>query len=438
MAARSAGARVRLKDMAGLPEHNGKFATALGYDAARGRQQVVIDEGSVMIAVRLECMEDCAGDTLTCTSCGAPRSVDAVFCPKCGVKVDGAVLKSIPPIDLTLYEEYEGLMKEAGWKGFDEWPGGPVTSADTLLVIDMQNDFLPKDVAEDGGNLAVAEGGSTILPIIQLIDLFSKAGALVVATRDYHPFDHCCFLSQGGCFPSHCVQGLKGSYFYPAIGAALQEAMAREPSGADSAPALLRQSSHFTPKAPTSKTEHPGVPQPTGRVCICFKGYTPKVDSFGAFKYEESYYAERHGYPWICTDDIYEIPYGCAGPWTGAMNLKCSGMLEDINAPPDVMAILRKDKQPLEEIIPKTGRLLVVGLALEFCVLDSAVNAAKLGYTNIFIAKDASRAVHIPKDVPDLGGKFGSGFTNDPAFFIKQCTELSIGVIHSSQVLKAT
>ncbi len=40
---------------------------------------------------------------------------------------------------------------------------------------------------------------------------------LVVATRDWHPLDHCSFEEQGGPWPVHCVQGTKGAELHPAL-----------------------------------------------------------------------------------------------------------------------------------------------------------------------------------------------------------------------------
>ncbi len=42
---------------------------------------------------------------------------------------------------------------------------------------------------------------------------------LVVATRDWHPPDHCSFEEQGGPWPAHCVQGTEGAELHPALDA---------------------------------------------------------------------------------------------------------------------------------------------------------------------------------------------------------------------------
>jgi nicotinamidase/pyrazinamidase len=40
---------------------------------------------------------------------------------------------------------------------------------------------------------------------------------LTVATRDWHPADHCSFRAQGGIWPPHCVAGTDGAAFHSAL-----------------------------------------------------------------------------------------------------------------------------------------------------------------------------------------------------------------------------
>jgi nicotinamidase/pyrazinamidase len=74
---------------------------------------------------------------------------------------------------------------------------------EALLIIDVQNDFLP------GGALAVPDGDEVIAPINALAA--DPSFAVVIATRDWHPPDHQSFAEQGGPWPAHCVQGTPGA-----------------------------------------------------------------------------------------------------------------------------------------------------------------------------------------------------------------------------------
>jgi nicotinamidase/pyrazinamidase len=92
-----------------------------------------------------------------------------------------------------------------------------------LLLIDIQNDFLP------GGALAVPDGDQVIPVANRLMPDYD----LVVATQDWHPADHLSFASQHPgkkpgdriqldgleqiLWPDHCVQGTKGAEFAAAL-----------------------------------------------------------------------------------------------------------------------------------------------------------------------------------------------------------------------------
>ncbi len=75
--------------------------------------------------------------------------------------------------------------------------------AEALLIVDVQNDFLPR------GALGVPDGDQVIEPINALAA--DPRFAVVVATRDWHPPDHSSFQSQGGPWPPHCVRDTDGA-----------------------------------------------------------------------------------------------------------------------------------------------------------------------------------------------------------------------------------
>jgi nicotinamidase/pyrazinamidase len=104
------------------------------------------------------------------------------------------------------------------WFGKASAAGGiKPTSTDALLVIDVQNCFVP------GGSLAV-KGGDDIVPLINKI---ARSFENVVLTQDWHTADHVSFASQHEgkkpfetiklkygtqvLWPDHCVQGTEGA-----------------------------------------------------------------------------------------------------------------------------------------------------------------------------------------------------------------------------------
>ena len=78
---------------------------------------------------------------------------------------------------------------------------------DALIVVDMQNDFLP------GGSLAVPHGDEVVPALNRYLSAFSARELPVYATRDWHPANHCSFKAQGGPWPPHCVAGTHGAQF---------------------------------------------------------------------------------------------------------------------------------------------------------------------------------------------------------------------------------
>lgn len=92
-----------------------------------------------------------------------------------------------------------------------------------LLLVDVQNDFLPM------GALPVPHGDEVIEPINKLMKLPFDA---IVATKDFHPQGHCSFASRWNktagdtvkiqgieqlLWPDHCIEGTIGAEFAPGL-----------------------------------------------------------------------------------------------------------------------------------------------------------------------------------------------------------------------------
>ncbi|MCX7760716.1 MAG: nicotinamidase [Hydrogenothermaceae bacterium] len=84
-----------------------------------------------------------------------------------------------------------------------------LTNKDALIVVDMQNDFMPYGV------LPVKDADKIIPTINWYVDIFSKAGQPVFFTRDWHPENHISFKGFGGIWPPHCIADTEGSKFHP-------------------------------------------------------------------------------------------------------------------------------------------------------------------------------------------------------------------------------
>jgi len=85
----------------------------------------------------------------------------------------------------------------------DRWQ--TLQPGDALIIVDVQNDFLP------GGALAVPHGDEVIAPLNGYLREYARLHLPVFATRDWHPPGHCSFHEQGGPWPPHCVAGTEGA-----------------------------------------------------------------------------------------------------------------------------------------------------------------------------------------------------------------------------------
>jgi nicotinamidase/pyrazinamidase len=183
---------------------------------------------------------------------------------------------------------------------------------ETLIVIDVQNDFCP------GGALAVA-GGDEIVPLVN--DMIGRF-AHVILTQDWHPEGHSSFASQHAgknpfetmampygeqtLWPDHCVQGSEGAAFHAGLEWTRAELVIR-------------------------------------------KGFRKGIDSYSAF-----------------FENDHKTPTGLAG------YLRERGI----------------------------SRVTLAGLATDFCVAYSALDAARSGF-EATVVMDACRAI-------DLGGSLAT------------------------------
>jgi len=104
-----------------------------------------------------------------------------------------------------------------------------INEKDALIIVDMQNDFIP------GGSLAVEEGDLIVEDINKIASKFKENNGTIILTQDWHPQNHLSFasnhqgknpgyeyMSKDGAigpvlWPDHCVQGTKGAEFHKKV-----------------------------------------------------------------------------------------------------------------------------------------------------------------------------------------------------------------------------
>jgi len=146
------------------------------------------------------------------------------------------------------------------------------TDRDALIVVDLQNDFMP------GGALAVPDGNA-VVPVANRV---ARAFANVVLTQDWHPRGHISFasshagkspfetvrLSYGDqvLWPDHCIQGTSGAALHSDLAIGHAQLVVRKGfhAGIDSYSAFA-EADHATPTGLAGYLRERGI----GRVYVC-------------------------------------------------------------------------------------------------------------------------------------------------------------------------
>ncbi len=231
----------------------------------------------------------------------------------------------------------------------------------SLMVIDMQNDFIRSPVATPPGRFNVNSGENIIKPFADFIEATKDKFEKIIFTRDTHTIDHCSFGTKEGPFPTHCVANEMGAAFEPRI-KAIGESLGEKAS-------------------------------------VVFKGCFSNTDSFGAYNYKNETYLKKRQLGKCCTD-------GLCGPNTGSFFLNDpknqwedfpfnferyniqSPTLTETECPQSIHENIKKDlnlvnKFNLSHIVPEgrgidnTHYIFVMGLAGDYCVKDTALNLKK-------------------------------------------------------------
>jgi nicotinamidase/pyrazinamidase len=217
-------------------------------------------------------------------------------------------------------------------------------AASALIEVDVQNDFCPAYTAKDGterppGALAVSQGDEVIKPLNQTAEKFARMGGKVIASQDWHPARHSSFAS------SHPGKQVNDIMLLPVPHAAL--ASCGQETDADTfVPAAVQQV--LWPDHCIQGSEgvrfHDDLDLNYVNL-ILRKGYRRDLDSYSVFFENDR-----------CT------PTGLDGFLKG-LSIK---------------------------------HLLIGGLATDYCVLYSVMDAIRLGYT-VVVLTDAVRGVNVPQ-----------------------------------------
>lgn len=170
----------------------------------------------------------------------------------------------------------------------------------TLLIIDVQNDFMP------GGSLAVPDADRIVPTINKIQHKFD----LVVASQDWHPQDHVSFASnhegkspfdeieiQGRpqiLWPDHCVQGTDGANFHPDLNTQKWEAIFRKGTDKEiDSYSAFYDNGHLKSTGLAGYLKEKGVSQLficglAAEICVYFSAYDAFKEGFACFFIEDA------------------------------------------------------------------------------------------------------------------------------------------------------
>lgn len=200
-----------------------------------------------------------------------------------------------------------------------------------LIIVDVQEDFLPPD-----GSLAVKDGREIIPKILELMDLSKFNWKLIIATKDWHPSDHTSFASYHNQEP----------YSTKVFSHPLKEI---DPSTNE----VMLKTQVLWPDHCVQHTKGSEIT----------KEIQDKLEELEK-KNEIPIKIVKKGY---IQDREY---YSCFQDTWGIHHTECGSILKE-NGITDVFT---------------------VGIAYDYCVLNSSIDSSKLGYTT-FVVKDYCRAV---------------------------------------------
>jgi len=288
-----------------------------------------------------------------------------------------------------------------------------------LFVIDMQKDFTTGSFSQpcwgSGGNLFSQN-------IATLIEEMSASGALIVASKDFHPDDHCSFggtcLNKKGSndvrymnyFPSHCTWQYKDGVAMPQ--SAPETPFCTQFDVANSPPFCLQDDYVGAEFDDTILKALSGVP--AAQVEVVYKGFDINYDSFSAFPHVQT-----------AGDDVtaeetertggYALPEDrardCHGRWEETECLPSVTEFESITQPSSGPATPVLRSVPDILLAKSIDKVVVVGLVYDFCVGETAMFGSD--GRSLWHATDPEITVLAELARPSFDGKPGSPFVCD-------------------------
>ena len=242
-------------------------------------------------------------------------------------------------------------------------PAAAKANSQSLLVIDMQNDFILSPVdPKRPGRFSVSDGLTMAPRLAEFIEKNASKFSKIIFSRDTHTHDHCSFNTTGGAFPPHCVANHDGAAMHDSMMPfanydnvdVIFKGCHQGTDSFSAVPYVKKNNSNTYPKDRQITCPGDGLENTGSR-------YLRKNDD----ETDEDFKTRRFGpKPFFLFDKCDSPPTDCSKATT------------------DNIANELSDMFIVEQLVPATQtdgvhNIYVVGLAGDWCVKDTAMNIMK-------------------------------------------------------------
>lgn len=243
-------------------------------------------------------------------------------------------------------------------------PAAAKANSQSLLVIDMQNDFILSPVdPKRPGRFSVSDGLTMAPRLAEFIENNSKNFSKIIFSRDTHTHDHCSFNTTGGAFPPHCVANHDGAAMHDSMIPfakydnvdVIFKGCHQGTDSFSAVPYVKKNNSNTYPKDRQITCPGDGLVNTGSRYLKMSEGET--IENFKTRRFGPK--------PFFLFNKCDSSPTDCSEATTDAIHKELS---DDVFKIKDLLPATQNDGE---------HNIYVVGLAGDWCVKDTAMNIMK-------------------------------------------------------------
>lgn len=322
--------------------------------------------------------------------------------------------------------DYDNFVHERVLAGNPIEFNGLINSKTAVFVIDMQKDFTDGSL----GQPCFGSGGKSFTSsMAAFIAEAAGKGALIVASKDFHPHVHCSFHGPGekackntkdyvhevtaasryvNAFPAHCTWAADANDHFAVPQAAPDSPFCKSFEAIGQPGPPFCSDSSFIGAAFDDDIRAALTKVPANQLEVVFKGFREDYDSFSAMPHLSS----RADSKFELLDREMQSTGGfalprarddaCHGVWDDPNHPECYPTVAEMTGAHHTTGDLRSILHILKE--REIDNIVVVGLVYDFCVKETAIFAKEL-----FAERPVSVLAHLTR--PSFDGRPGAPYT---------------------------